>query len=641
MTPRRPRAVALSAKHAESRTALKWIGAAGLIAGSALAAATMARADGHEEIVVSHGYSFFGDLVYPADYAQLNYVNADAPKGGEISQWAAGTFDSFNLYTRNGRAGSLSTIGHESILTTFADDPNASYCLLCETMEYPAESLDWVIFNLRQDVTFSDGRGWTANDLAFTHNMFMTDGLPSFRAAFGAIIESVEVIDDYTIKFMFTETAPRRDVITTAGIFPAFSQSWIEETGFKLDESTLDPILGTGPYQLDSYDINRQIVYRYNENYWGADLPQNLGRNNFETIRIEYFADSSAAMEAFKAGEYTFRIENSSRGWATSYDFPGLTNGFVAKQELPDGSLGTGQSYVFNLRREKFQDPRVREAIAMMFNFEWSNESLFYGLYERTTSFWDNGGELKAVGVPTPGEIEILQPLVDEGLLDSSILTDEVVMPATSGVRQLDRRNVRAASALLDEAGWIVGDDGKRRKNGQLLTVEILDSSPAFDRIHNPFVQNLLALGIEAKLDRVDPSQETDRSRNYDFDLNVHQFSLGYEPSTGLKQYFGCEAMDESTRNLMGICTPAIDVLIENAIAAESLQDLHAAVRSLDRVLRSERFIIPQWLKNSHWVAYYDMYRYPDPLPPLALGHLDFWWHDAEAEAELRAQGAL
>ncbi|MBT8458951.1 MAG: extracellular solute-binding protein, partial [Boseongicola sp.] len=505
MTPRRPRAVALSAKHAESRTALKWIGAAGLIAGSALAAATMARADGHEEIVVSHGYSFFGDLVYPADYAQLNYVNADAPKGGEISQWAAGTFDSFNLYTRNGRAGSLSTIGHESILTTFADDPNASYCLLCETMEYPAESLDWVIFNLRQDVTFSDGRGWTANDLAFTHNMFMTDGLPSFRAAFGAIIESVEVIDDYTIKFTFTETAPRRDVITTAGIFPAFSQSWIEETGFKLDESTLDPILGTGPYQLDSYDINRQIVYRYNENYWGADLPQNLGRNNFETIRIEYFADSSAAMEAFKAGEYTFRIENSSRGWATSYDFPGLTNGFVAKQELPDGSLGTGQSYVFNLRLGKFQDPRVREAIAMMFNFEWSNESLFYGRYERTTSFWDNGGDLKAFGVPSPAEVAVLQPLVDDGLLEASILTDEVVMPTTSGVRQLDRRNLRAASALLDEAGWLVGDDGKRRKDGRLLTVEILDSSPAFDRIHNPFVQNLLALGIEAKLDRVDP----------------------------------------------------------------------------------------------------------------------------------------
>lgn len=641
MTQRRPRAIALSAKHTESQSALKWIGIAGLVAGSALATVSIARADGHEETIVSHGYSFFGDLVYPADYQQLNYVNVDAPKGGEISQWAPGTFDSFNLYTRNGRAGALSTIGHESILTTFADDPNASYCLLCETMEYPAESLDWVIFNLRQDVTFSDGRGWTAHDLAFTHNLFMTQGLPSFRAAFGSIIESVEVIDDYTIKFSFTENAPRRDVITTAGIFPAFSQSWIEETGFKLDESSLTPILGTGPYQLDSYDVNRQIVYRYNPDYWGADLPQNLGRNNFETIRIEYFADSSAAMEAFKAGEYTFRVENSSRSWATSYDFPGLNKGFVKKEELPDGSLGTGQSYVFNLRLEKFQDPRVREAIAMMFNFEWSNESLFFGLYERTTSFWDNGGDLKAVGVPTPEEVAVLQPLVDQGLLEASILTDEVVMPTTSGVRQLDRRNLRAASALLDQAGWIVGDDGKRRKNGQLLTVEILDSSPAFDRIHNPFVQNLLALGIEAKLDRVDPSQETDRSRNYDYDLTVHQFSLGYEPSTGLKQYFGCEAMDQSTRNLMGICTPAIDALIENAIAAESLQDLHASVRALDRVLRAERFTIPQWINNSHWVAYYDMYRYPEPLPPLALGQLDFWWHDAEAEAELRAQGAL
>jgi microcin C transport system substrate-binding protein len=611
-----------------------------IAAGAFLAATGIAKAESHEPVIESHGYNFYGALKYPADYPRLNYVNPDAPKGGEISQWSQGTFDSFNLYTRKGRQGALATIGHESILTTFADDPNSSYCLLCSSMEYP-ESKDWVIFHLRPNVRFSDGRPWTTDDLIFTYDLFMSQGLPSFRAAFGNMIERVEVIDDHTVKFIFTENAPRRDVITTAGIFPAFSKSWFEENEFRLDESSLTPILGTGPYQLDSFDVNRRIVYRYDPDYWGADLPLNVGRNNFETIRVEYFADSSAAFEAFKAGEYTFRSENSSKEWATSYDFPAVQKGWVKVEELPDGSLGTGQSYVFNLRRKKFQDPRVREAIAMMFNFEWSNETLFYGLYDRTTSFWDNGGPLTATGTPDAGEIAALQPLVDDGLLDASILTDEVVMPTTSGPRQLDRRNLRAASELLDEAGWIVGDDGKRRKDGELLTVEILESTPTFDRVHNPFVQNLQSLGIEAKLDRVDPSQETDRARNYDFDLTVHGFSLGYEPSTGLKQYFGCDAMDESTRNLMGICTPAIDRLIETVIAAETLDDLQAAVRALDRVLRAERFIIPQWFKDVHTVAYFDMFRYPEPLPPLDLGVLDFWWYDAEAAQRLKDAGAI
>lgn len=616
------------------------LGAAILGAGALLAASGFARADSHQTIIESHGYSFFGDLKYPADFPHLDYVNPDAPKGGEISQWGQGTFDSFNLYTRKGRQGALSTIGHENILTGVADDPTAAYCLLCSTMEYP-ESKDWVIFNLRPEVRFADGTPLTAADIKFTFELFMEKGLPSFRAAFGAMISDVEVIDEHTVKFNFTPDAPRRDVIELAGGLPAFSKAWFEETGFDLEESSLTPIMGTGPYELDSYDVNSRIVYKRREDYWGNDVNFNIGRNNFDRIRIEYFGDSSAAFEAFKAGEYTFRTENSSKEWATSYDFPGIQAGHVIKAELPDGGLGTGQSYVFNLRRDKFQDPRVRQAIGLMFNFEWSNETLFYGLYNRTTSFWDNGGPLTALGAPTEGELALLQPLVDEGLLGAAILTEDAVLPPSSGNRQLDRRNLREASGLLDEAGWIVGDDGKRRKDGRLLTVEILESSPAFDRIHNPFIQNLQALGIEAKLDRVDPSQATDRERNYDFDLTVHGFNLGYEPSTGLKQWFGCDAMEESTRNLMGFCSEASDRLIAAIIAADSTEDLQAGVRALDRVLRAERFTIPQWFKDKHTVAYYDMYRHPEPLPPLALGELDFWWYDAEAAQRLKDAGAL
>ena len=592
-----------------------------------------------QEITKSHGYSFFGDLRYPADFKHLDYVNPDAPKGGQMAQWSQGTFDSFNNYTVKGRSGALATIANEDILTTVADDINALYCLLCSTMEYP-DSKDWVIFNLRPEARFSDGNPVTAHDLKFSFDLLMEQGLPSFRAAFGAMINAVEVIDDHTIKFTFEPDAPRRDVISLAGGMPAFSQKWYADSGARLDESRLDPGVGSGPYLLDSYDINQRIVYKRNPDYWGKDLPINVGRNNFDSIRIEYFGDGAAAFEGFKAGVYTFRSENSSKQWATSYDFPALDAGHVIKTELADGNMAPGQSFVFNLRREKFQDPRVREAIALMFNYEWSNETLFFGLYERINSFWDNS-DLAAVGVPTEAEAGLLQPLVDQGLLDASILTDEALLAPTSGSRQLDRANLRRASDLLDEAGWITGDDGIRRKDGQVLRVEFLESSPAFDRIINPYVDNLQRLGIEAKLDRVDPAQATDRERNYDFDMTTHSMPMSFEPGTGLKQFFGSEAMEGSTRNLIGIGDPAVDALIEHVVRADTTQTLRTAVKTLDRVLRAKRFWVPQWFKDVHTVAYYDMFEHPDPLPPFARGELDFWWHNPEKEAALKAAGAL
>lgn len=594
---------------------------------------------GAQEITKSHGYSFFGDLKYDADFKYLDYVNPEAPKGGEIAQWSQGTFDSFNLFTRKGRAGAFANIATEDILTTVADDINASYCLLCTTMEYP-ESLDWVVFNLRPEARFSDGSLLTANDIKFSFDLLMEQGLPSFRAAFGSMISAVEVIDDYTVKFTFEQDAPRRDVISLAGGMPAFSQKWYQESGARLDESRLDPGIGSGPYKLDSYKINQRIVYRRVADYWGKDLPINIGRNNFDSIRIEYFGDGSAAMEGFKAGEYTFRSENSSKQWATAYDFPNLNDGYVIKTELPSGNMAPGQSFVFNLRYEKFQDIRVREAISMMFNFEWSNESLFFDLYARINSFWENS-DLAAVGAPGEGEKALLQPLVDQGLLDVAILTDPAVLGPASSSRQLDRSNLRRASALLDEAGWLVGDDGLRRKNGEVFKIEFLESSPAFDRVINPYVENLIALGIDAKLNRVDPAQETARVRSFDFDMTTHSMPMNFEPSTGLVQYFGTEAMEQSTRNLMGLSDPAVDALIEIVIRADTSESLETAVKALDRVLRAKRFWVPQWFKNVHTVAYYDMFEHPETLPPFARGELDFWWFNSEKAAALKSAGVL
>ncbi|UTH45025.1 extracellular solute-binding protein [Loktanella salsilacus] len=627
-TPRRPRAIAVPRP-------------LDLLAGSVLLLGGMFLAGqaGAQDLVKSHGYSYFGDLKYPADFPHLDYVNPDAPKGGEISEWAPGTFDGYNPYFRGGNTAVMSTAPFEAIVTTTADDPTALYCYLCTTMEYP-QDLSYVIFNLRDDVTFSDGSPMTADDIKFSYDTFMEQGLPEFRAAFDGQITLVEVLDPHRIKFTFGDDAPLRDRIGLAATFPPFSKAEWERDGRRIDQTWKTPPMGTGPYMLADFDYGRSLTYGRNPNFWGADLPINLGRNNFDSIRIEYFADGDTAFEAFKAGEYTFRVENSSLSWATGYDFPGIQNGSVIQAELPNGSLPSAQSFIFNLKRSQFQDPAVREAIRLMFNFEWSNETLFYGLYDRVESFWANT-EMEAKGTPTPEEIAVLQPLVDQGLLDAAILTDEVTMAPTSNANQLDRGNLRSASALLNDAGWIAGDDGIRRKDGKTLDVAFLESSPAFDRVINPYVENLKRLGVNAKLDRVDPAQETERTRSGDWDIVTHSFSMQLEPGTELKQWFGSETAEDSSRNLMGLADPAVDSLIDTVVAAQTADDMHAATRALDRVLRAKGFWVPEWFKAVYTVAYYDMFEHPENLPPYALGETDFWWFNADKAEALKASGAL
>lgn len=639
MTRRRPRALAISASRETDRSVLKWVGLAGLVAGSILATVSLARAEGHEEVTVTHAFSNFGSLKYGPDFPHLNYVNPDAPKGGEISTWAQGNFDSFNNYTRKGVPGSGMALLFENVLVSTADDAYGTYCYLCTTMEFP-ESKDWVIFNLREDVTFADGTPATAEDAKFTFDLFMEQGLPEYVNVVKGFVSSVELLDTYRIKYNFAEKAPRREVIGFAGGIPVFSKAWFEESGARIDESTLEPFLGTGPYVLESFDVGRQIIYARNPNFWGADNPFNVGQNNFDRVRYEYFADSSAALEAFKAGEYTFRIENSSKDWATGYDFPGVANGSIVKAELPNGNIGTAQSFIFNLRRPEWQDPRTREAVRLMFNFEFSNESLFFGLYERVNSFWENS-ELEATGTPSAEEIAILQPLVNEGLLDASILSQEAVMAPTSGPRNFDRRNLRRAAGLLDEAGWITGDDGIRRKDGQVLDLVLLSFSPAFDRIINPYIENLKRLGIDAVLERVDISQYIDRRRTSDYDLVNHTFSMGFEPGFGLRQWYGSETAEDSSRNLMGLQNEAVDRLLEVVIAAKTQEELTTATHALDRTLRAEAFWVQQWFKPEYWTAYYNMFKHPEDIPPFSLGQFSWWWHDADAEALLREQGAL
>lgn len=589
-----------------------------------------------EDITRAHGIATLGDLKYGPDFAHLDYVNPDAPKGGEISEWAAGGFDSYNPYTHRGRAAALSTVMFEQLLTGTADEQGSAYCLLCETIEYPA-SRDWVIFHLNPKARFSDGTPVTAEDVLFSYDTLRNKGLSSFRTVIAQQVAQAEVIDPLTIKFTFTPDYPRRDVIQAVGGLPVFSKKDFTDTARDIEQSSDKPFVGSGPYMFDSAEMGRRVVWKRNPDYWGADLPINRGRNNFDRIRIEYFADYEAAFEAFKAGAYTFRNEASSLIWATRYDFPALKAGHVVKADLPDGNIASGQAWVFNLRRPVFQDMRVRQALGLVFNFEWSNKTLFYGLYDRVNSFWDNS-DLAATGTPEAGELALLEPVAQD--LPAGLLTDTAVMAPVSGDNQLDRGNLRRAAALLDEAGWVAGPDGLRRKDGQVLHVEILNDSQTFDRVINPYVENLRRLGVEAVNTRVDDAQYETRRRAHDFDLISASLGQSYIPGADLQQYFGSASVGD-VFNQMGLANPAIDALIARAEAATTPEQVQTATRALDRALRSLHFWVPQWFKAKHTVAYYDQYAHPATLPPYSLGELDFWWFDADKAQKLKAAGAL
>lgn len=593
------------------------------------------------EIITSTWYSEWNEAKYSEPFDHLDYVNPDAPKGGEISIGTVGTFDSMNPFsTLSGTPAALSSTMYEQLMVGTADEfKSALYCQLCETLEYP-ETKDWVIFHLRHDVTFSDGTPMTAEDVVFTHNKFIAEGTPSWREGVSAMIEKVEALDPYTVKFTFQPDIPRNGLIDQAGATIVMKKAWFEETGARLDEKRYETSPGTGAYMLAGYDPGQWVEYKRNPDYWGEDHPFNIGRNNLDTIRVVYFGDTVAAFEAFKAGDITFRQENSSLQWATGYDFPALDKGWVKKETLHRGNIPPSYGFVFNLRREKFQDRNIRLALGLMYNFTWTNETLQYGLFTQRISMWQTP-ELMATGLPEGRELEILNGVKDD--LPEAIFTEEAFKPHVSGKRSLDRKNMRRAIALLAEAGYTPGEDGTMRNAaGESLTIEILENNPGFDRIIKPYVENLNALGIDATYNRIDPNQFQARRQSFDYDIIYGGYINGFEEGSSFTQKYGCEDRDD-VFNPAGYCNPAIDTIGEELLKVDSYDDLAAHIRAADRIMRYDYFIVPAHMNDSHWVAYYDMYEHPDEetMPPLALGYMDFWWVNAEKEAALKATGAL
>ncbi|MEM6760803.1 MAG: extracellular solute-binding protein [Pseudomonadota bacterium] len=620
----------------------RWeIGALTLLVTGLIALGTSLRADGHETIIESHGFSTFGDLKYDANFPHWEYVNPDAPKGGEYSTWAFGTFDSLTPYILKGNAASGAGAFYDTLLTSNLEEPDAAYGLLAHKIEYP-ESREWVIFHMRPEATFRDGTQVTAYDVVFSYNILLEKGRPVYKTVYSDIAD-VEALDDLTVKFTFKPEGALRELILTAGSIPVFSKKYYANRDFA--ESSLDVPMGSGPFTTEPslVDPGRAITYLRRDDYWAKDLPVNVGSSNFDRLTFEYFGDYTAAFEAFKGGAYLYREEFSSKEWATGYNFSAIDDGHVKVETLPDGRPAGTQGFWFNLRRDKFSNPRVREALGMAFNFEWSNESLFYDLYSRTDSFWENSPTLQASGLPSAAELALLEPLRD--ILPAAVFEAEAFSPNASASDSLaDRRALRRASRMLDEAGWTVAEDGFRYKDGEKLTLEILNDSPSFDRVISPYVDNLVRLGVDASMNRVDPAEAQEREKNFEYDMVTQRFSMSQTPGDELRQIFGSASADQlGSVNVSGLKNEAVDKLIRTIADAESRAELDVAVKALDRVLRSLHIWVPQWYKGSHNIAYRDVFGrpYTDTPPPLSLGTASIWWWDEDKAQALRDAGAL
>ena len=645
-TPGKPSVTGIDRRHA-----MKMIG------GSAVAATTslngsMALAESHSsgaDIVRSHGYSYFGDLLYPAGFEHFNYVNPNAPKGGEIKFGARGTFDGFNRWAWRGNSQSNASVVGEGLLARAAfgtpvpaDSLTDSYCFIAREIEYP-KSKEWCVFHMRDDVVFRNGNPARASDARFSFELFRDQSIRSYQQLVKESIESVEVIDDLTIRFKFFDDISRRSLIELVGGTPILSEEWYKETGEELKEPSINLPMGTGPYQVGDYEFNRYVVYERNPNYWGWDHPVNVGRHNFDRIRYEYFADATAQFEAFKAGEFTFRTEASPKRWATGYDFPALDKGDVVREEIPTGLAPGNTGIIFNTNKSPVDNRDVRHALTLAFNYEWTRESLEFSLTEQRSSFAQNQ-EWEAKGTPEGLELAFLQSLGD--VVPPELLSEPVVMPHTSNAdTPVDRRNKRTALRLLEGAGWTVNDQGRMvNEAGEQMSLDFLVLSTWDDARKatiETYVNTLRDWGINVDADAVDSAQG--QQRFIDKDYHLIEFRIGGLTSVGvgLRQAFGSETAIVATHNASALRSPLVDAIIEAALDAESRQEEITAMTALDRALRYEYIVAHAGYVPDYWVAYYDMFERPENLPQLGLGVLDFWWFNEDKYEALKASGAL
>ncbi len=578
----------------------------------------------------SHGLSAFDNLKYPTDFKHFDYVNSEAPKGGRLSMiGTAGltTFDSFNGYILKGDAAQGLEFVYDSLMARAFDEPDAVYGLVAHSAEL-ADDKKSVTFYLRPQAKFADGTPITAADVVFSFEMLKEKGTPfiSFRLR---DVKKAEALDDHTVRYTFKGDLVR-DLPLTIATLPILPKAFYEEHPF--EETWLVKPLGSGPYEVADFKAGTYITYRRRDDYWAKDLPVNRGQYNFDELRYEYYRDRTAELQNLLNGNFDLREEFTSVDWATAYNVPAVKDGRILRKTLPDLQPSGAQGFMINTRREPFKDPRVRKALDYAFDFEWTNKNLFYELYQRTGSYFENS-EMKAHGKPTPEELALLEPFRDQ--LPPEVF-DEVYSPPVSSGSGQDRRLLREADRLLREAGWTLQNRRRVNAKGKQLRIEFLMFSKAFVRVINPYISNLKRLGIDAYIRLVDAAQYQRRIKSFDFDIATRRYVLPLTPGREMISYWSSDTAEtDGSLNLPGIQNTAIDSLIDKALSAESRAELTTATRAIDRILRASHYWVPQWYKAAHHVAFWDKFSWPEDKPKYNRGIIRTWWYDEKKAAKL------
>jgi microcin C transport system substrate-binding protein len=582
------------------------------------------------EGTTSHAISLFGDIKYPPNFTHFDYVNPDAPKGGTARFAAIGTFDNLNEFIVKGvPAAGLGGV-YDTLMTRSLDEPSTEYGLLAESVEV-ASDRSWVVYTLRKEARFNNGSPVTPEDVIWTFDMLRSKGRPFYRGYYSDV-EKVERLGERGVKFVL-KNLENRELPQIIGEIPVLPKQWWSTRDF--EKTTLEPPLGSGPYKVEAIDPGRSITYRRVADYWGANLPVNRGRDNFDVMRYDYYRDPTVALEAFKAGQYDLRVENTAKDWATGYDGPGLQEGLIKKEQIPN-QLPTGmQGFGYNTRRPFFQDARLRHALGYAFDFEWSNKTLFYGAYTRTESYFSNS-ELASSGLPGADEVAVLDKY--RGKIPDAVFTTPYQEPKTDGSGNI-RDNLRQALRLLKEAGWSVkGERLVNDKTGEPLEFEMLLSNPQFERVVLPFAQNLKRLGITMRVRTVDSSQYEKRMDDFDYDMTIVGIGESLSPGNEQRDFWGSKAAGEpGSRNLLGVRDPVVDELAELVISASDRAALVTRTRALDRVLLNSHYVIPNWHIRDFRVAYWSKFQRPSVNPPYGLA-VDAWWIDPAKEATVEAK---
>ncbi|QRM30532.1 ABC transporter substrate-binding protein [Microvirga sp. VF16] len=580
-----------------------------------------------------HGSALLDEPKYPQGFPHFNYVNPNAPKGGLVRLGALGTFDSFNVVVAGVKGSPEQGLGliYETLTTSALDEANASYGLLAESFSFP-EDYSSASFRLRPEARWHDGKPVTADDVIFSFEVLKTNS-PTY-AFYYANVTKAEKVGEREVRFTFDEKG-NRELPQIMGQLMVLPKHWWEGTapdGRKRDvtQTTLEPPLGSGPYRLKNFDTGRNASYERVKDYWGEKINVNVGQNNFDEIRYEYYRDATVLLEAFKSDRLDFRTENSARNWAVGYDFPARHEGRVILEEFPFRATGVMQAFVLNMRRDKFKDQRVRRAFNLAFPFEELNKTIFYGLYERPSSFFF-GLDLASSGLPEGRELEILESVRDK--VPASVFTTPFKNPVNDSPETI-RNNLREADRLLKEAGWEVKNGRRVNAKGEVLSVELLSSSPNEERVFLPYKTSLDRLGIATTVRTVDDVQYTNRTRAFDFDIATGLWPQSQSPGNEQREFWGSQAAArEGSRNLSGIADPGVDALIEKVIFAKDREELVAATKALDRVLLAHDYVVPQWTSLKQRTARWNRYSHPETMPRYGgAAFPTIWWYD-EAKA--------